>query len=115
MRTISFQIPTFLRPQFQVSFLISSLFALILLIVYFSLQPVVPLFYSLAQPNDYLVPKIWLVCFPLLSFAITFAHLFLIRLLFTHERIIPQLFAWSTVVMQVLLAIAFVRILLIII
>jgi hypothetical protein len=108
-----FRLPRYLRTPFLLSVLLSCLFSLVLLSSYFYLQPVVPLFYSLAQPNDYLVSKIWLATFPLLSFAITFGHIFLIRFLFEHQRIIPLLFAWFTVAVQLLFALAFFRIILI--
>jgi hypothetical protein len=108
-------LPRYLRTPFQISLLISSLITFVLLVLFFSLQPVVPLFYSLAQPNDYLVSKAWLIVFPVLSFAISFGHLFFIRFLFEHQRIIPKLFAWLTVVVQVLLALSFFRIIVIIV
>jgi hypothetical protein len=113
LSSFSFRLPKYLRTPFLISVLLSCLFSLVLLSTYFYLQPLVPLFYSLAQPNDYLVPKIWLATFPILSFVITLGHIFLIRYLFEHQRIIPLLFAWFTVVVQLLFALAFFRIILI--
>jgi hypothetical protein len=107
---LSFHLPANLKSPFRLSFLASCILALAFLILYFRLPPVVPLFYSLAEPNDYLAPKEWLGVIPALSFLITFFHLILIRMLYHHEKIIPTMFAWATVIIQFLFLLAFVRI-----
>jgi len=111
---LSVQVPSHLKTPFQVCFLVSSGLTLFLLVSYLRLQPTVPLFYSLADPSDYLVDKQWLILFPVISFAITFGHSILIKTLYHHEKIIPNLFAWSTVAIQVLLTLELVRIVIII-
>lgn len=110
----SLQLPKYLKAPFQLSFLISSANALFLLISFFRLQPVVPIFYSLATANDFLAEKQWLILFPVLSFSITIGHLFLIRMLYRHEKIIPILFAWCTIAIQVILLFELMRIVFII-
>lgn len=110
----SFQLPQYLKVPFLISLLNSSILALTVLVMYWSLQPIIPLFYSLAQSNDFLVDKSWIAVFPIVGFGITFGHLALVRQLFHHERIIPLLFAWVTVVLQLLLALAFWRIIILI-
>ncbi len=109
-KTFSLQVPRYLKAPFQLSFLFSSGIALFLLIAYFRLQPTVPMYYSLAEPTDYLVDKQWLILFPVISFAITIGHAFLIKILFHHEKIIPMLFAWCTLAIQILLTLELVRI-----
>jgi len=109
-KSFSVQVPKYLKAPFQLSFLFSSGMSLFLLISYFRLQPTVPLYYSLAEPTDYLVDKQWLILFPLISFLITIGHALLIKSLFHHEKIIPQLFAWCTVAIQILLTLELVRI-----
>jgi len=74
----------------------------------------VPLFYSVSDPNDYLADKRWLILFAILSFMVTIGHAFLIRILFHHEKIIPILFACCTVAIQILLALELIRIIYII-
>lgn len=104
------RLPLYLKTPVLISFLISSILALLFLVNYFLLQPVVPLFYSLAQPSDYLVPKVWLVVFPIISFAITLSHLALLKTIRMYEKIIQQLYIWVTVAIQCLLLLALVRI-----
>lgn len=103
-----------LKTPFLCSSLITAIVSLILLTTYFTLQPVVPIFYSLAQPTDSLVPKYWLFVFPIFSVVITAGHFALLRTLREHGQFIQQLFAWTTVVLQVVLAVAFLRIIYII-
>ena len=103
-----------LKKPFLLSLLISFILSLGVLVLFFSMQPQVPLFYSLAQPEDFLADKIWLVLFPAFSIFMTVVHFFVIRFLDHHERIVPILFAWATVVVQVIFAIAFIRIIFII-
>lgn len=109
-KTFSLNISQYLKAPFQLSFLISSGISLFLLIAYFRLQPTVPLFYSLAEPNDFLVDKSYLIIFPIFSFLITIGHIFIIKALYHHEKIIPTLFAWCTVTIQVLLLLELIRI-----
>jgi hypothetical protein len=109
------RLPRHLKTPVLISFLISSIIALLVLVLYFSLQPVVPLFYSLAQPADYLVPKMWLIVFPIISFAITLVHLASLNSLRMYETIIQKLYIWMTVAIQCLLLLALVRILWIIV
>ncbi len=103
-----------LKTPFLISCLITTVLALAVAALYFPLQPQVPLFYSLAQPQDFLVPKIWLILFPLASLFVTLFHFSLIRVLRTHEPITRELFAWASVVIQVVFAIGLIRILLVI-
>lgn len=113
-RFFTIDTPNFLQVPFQLSFLLSSVTALFLLVFFFRIQPIVPIFYSLADPADFLASKIWLLIFPVLAFTISFGHLFLIKMLYQHQKIIPTLFAWSTVAVQVLILLELLRIIYII-
>lgn len=94
----------------MISLLLSFILSLTVLVLFTSLQPQVPMFYSLAEPQDFLVSKFWLILFPVISFFLTIFHFFAIRFFGEHERVVPTLFAWGTVVCQVIFAIAFFRI-----
>lgn len=109
------RVPRYLRTPFLISILISFSLALIVLSVYFIMQPVIPFFYSLAEPNDFLAPKAWLFFFPIFSFFITFFHFTIVRALRHYEHVIQQLFVWFTIVIQILLAAALLRIIFIVI
>jgi hypothetical protein len=106
-----FPVPRYLRTPFLLSLLVTFSLFLGLLALYTRLQPQVPFFYSFAEKNEYLAAKIWLWVFPVFSLSISFFHPLLLRALeHRHERIVPILFAWSTILIQVLLALAFWRI-----
>jgi hypothetical protein len=110
----AFNLPAYLKVPFRISFLLSSAITLTVLIFYFSIQPVIPLFYSLAEPTSYLAPREWLFLFPVFSFSLAILHMILIRVLYHHEKIIPILFAWATIVIQILTCLVLFRILFII-
>jgi hypothetical protein len=106
--------PQSLRIPLLSLFLISSAQALIVLINYFRLQPVVPLFYSLARKDQYLVSKEWLFLFPALSLLITLTHWLILNSMKDYEPLLLKIFAWTTVGFQVILSLALVRIILIV-
>lgn len=105
---------SYLKTPFLISLLFTVALSLVLLILYFSLQPEVPLFYSLAQPQDYLVPKQWLILFPLFSSGITLGHFALLRSIQNYGKVIQTLFAWTSVSLHIMLIVAFARIIYII-
>lgn len=107
--------PRHLRRPFLISFLLSALGTLFTLVVYFPLQPVVPLFYSLARPEQHLVAKEWIFLLPAISWVISLGHLSLAKLMRNADLILIKMFVWTTVVMQVVLTIALLRIILIVI
>lgn len=100
-----------LRTPVLLTFLLTCVTILLVLIYYFSLQPVVPLFYSLAQPDDFLVNKIWLIIFPIMSTLILLIHLAMLNSLAQYEKTIQQLYIWVTMAIQFLLLLALIRIL----
>lgn len=112
--TIAWRVPPLVKTPFLITSLISASLALLILTLYFRLPPKVPLFYSYARPEQYLADKEWMFLFPALSFAITIGHTILVRIIWKLDTFLLQLFAWVTVVIQVLLAVAAVRIVMII-
>ncbi len=108
------KVPKYIRIPFLLSILLSSTITLMVLAMYFRLQPQVPIFYSLANPSEYLADKQWIMLFPLLSFSTLFIHIFVLSSLKLYEKIINQMFVWTTVVIQSLFFLAVVRILIII-
>ncbi len=107
-------IPRVLRIPFLLCLLISSSVTLLVLVAYFTAQPVIPMFYSLAQPKQQLAAKEWLFLFPFLSFVITGLHIAIARWLYPQTRVIVQLFSWTTLAIQIMLALSLVRILVIV-
>jgi hypothetical protein len=101
--------PQFVRTPFLVSYLITFSLSLFVLVIYLRIQPSVPLFYSLPRPTQHLVSKEMLFLIPALSGAISVSHLILINIFEEYDQLIRLLFSWTTVAIQLVLAIAVVR------
>jgi hypothetical protein len=110
----SLRIPRYVRPHFIFSLAMSCFLTFITIIAYFRVQPKIPLFYSLAEPSDYLVDKTWIFLFPAISFGVTILHLLLLPTLRSYHKVMNQLFGWITMVMQGLCVVATLRIITII-
>jgi hypothetical protein len=106
----SFRVPRYIRTHFLFSIAASCFLTLLTTIAYFQLQPKVPIFYSLGEPNEYLADKAWLFVFPVISTTITVTHLLLLGLLRSHHKVMNQLFGWLTLIVQSLCVVAAVRI-----
>lgn len=92
--------------------------ALILIETVFSygkLQPVIPMFYSLTNTEDQLVSKQFVFIFPILAILILFIHIPLQSYLQKHDMFDSVVFSWSTTIVEILLVIAYTRILLLVI
>jgi hypothetical protein len=109
-----FLLPRYVRTTFLLSILIGLVMALIISVLFFRLQPEVPLFYSLAQDSQHLVAKEWLFLFPGLSLIITLLHMTLFTSAHDMETLLLKLFAWTTVGVQSILFAALLRIIIII-
>jgi hypothetical protein len=105
-----FHIPRYLKAPFLLSILASALLSFSVLVIYFTVAPQLPFFYSLSQPQEYLARKEWLFLFPTLSWSVTLLHLFLLPAVKKYEHVIQQLFAWTAVIFQFLLCLALFRI-----
>lgn len=107
-------IPQAIKTPFLLVYLSSLFSVLITLTLYFRTQPIVPIFYSLAEPAQHLANKEWLFLFPTLSIGISILHTLLLKLIAKAEPLLIKLFAWTSVVIQVVLLLAIMRILYII-
>ena len=103
-------LPARVNQPFMVAFFISALIAIISIIGFLILQPEVPLWYSLPRLTQHLAPKVWLFLFPVISILLNVIHFSLMRFFQTYEAVLLSLFAWTTVVLQLLLGLALVRI-----
>jgi hypothetical protein len=107
-------VPDFIRKPFRISLFFSLLIILITLIMFMSLQPEIPIFYSLPKSSQQLADRVYIFLFPIISLMITTSHFSLLMLSKNMERRLKKMFAWSTVILQVVLFIIFLRIILII-
>lgn len=90
--------------------------ALIIIETVFSygrLQPVIPMFYSLTRPEEQLVPKQWTLVFPVFALAILFIHIPIQSYLQKKDSFDAGLFSWAATISEVLLVIAYTRILMV--
>ena len=83
------------------------------IIYYFISQPELPILYSVANKEDQLMEKIYLFVFPISSFVINFIHLIILNMLKKYSSILLKLFVGTTLALQLLLAFAFLRIIII--
>lgn len=104
-------IPRYLKTPLLLSFLISSISALLVLVSLFTLQPVVPIWYTLSQVGQQLAPKEWLFVFPLFSFSMTIFHFGLVSRMKHYGQLMIVLMSWTTLVLQFVLLCALLRIL----
>ncbi len=73
-------------------------------------QPVLPILYTLIQPEQTLVAKWWLLLLPGFSFLFSLTNYLLHLTLLAIDRFILQLSAWFTVFIQIVLLMALFRI-----
>lgn len=73
-------------------------------------QPEVPLFYSLAQPEQQLVAREWLLIIPALSFVMNFINYTVVVLAREIDPLLLTLFAWTMLIIQVIFGLALGRI-----
>lgn len=81
---------------------------------YFSIsQPEIPLFYSLARPEQSLVSNKWIFLLPTIGLTIAGLHMFLLSILNEMSTALLKIFAWLTVVLEILILGILIRIVLI--
>ncbi|MDH5533119.1 MAG: hypothetical protein OEX81_01690 [Candidatus Pacebacteria bacterium] len=105
-----FFIPKVIKTPFLLIYLSTLVSALVTLVFYFGTQPVIPIFYSLPEAAQHLAAKEWLFIFPGFSFLISIFHTGLIKPIMKSDKLLLLLFAWTTVVIQVVLLLALIRI-----
>lgn len=106
--------PKYTAPQFKVSFVFCLLLTLTAGVSFPFLQPVIPLFYSLSQPEKQLVAKAWIFLLPTLGWLIFFTHATLLSLFQEVEGNIQKIFSWVTVGMMAIIAILLIRVIMIV-
>ncbi len=114
-KRVLFKLPRFVVPESVKKPLIYSFVIFLVTTVaatayFIAAQPEVPIFYSLAQPNQQLAAKSWLFLFPGIALIINLLHLLLLSAMKEYEAILLKLFGFSTVAIQFLLLLALLRI-----
>ena len=101
--------PKYIATPIKISLFITLFLLLLTGVILTFIQPVIPLFYSLPNPNEQLVNKSWLLLLPALSFLINLAHLGLLKIFPTVDQLMVKLFAWSGLILQIILTIITLR------
>ena len=101
--------PKYIATPIKISLFITLFLLLLTGVILTFIQPVIPLFYSLPNPNEQLVNKSWLLLLPALSFLINLTHLGLLKIFPKVDRLMVKLFAWSGLILQVILTIITLR------
>lgn len=90
-------VPKYVSQQLRVGFILCLLITITAGVSFPFLQPVIPLFYSLAQPEKQLVPKIWIFFYPAFAWLILFINSILMKTFQEVEVGMHKVFAWTTV------------------
>lgn len=101
--------PKYIATPIKISLFITLFLLLLTGVILTFIQPVIPLFYSLPNPNEQLVNKSWLLLLPALSFLINLTHLGLLKIFPTVDQLMVKLFAWSGLILQIILTIITLR------
>jgi hypothetical protein len=83
--------------------------ALLSIVVYFGMQPVIPLFYTLTQPEQQLVAKEWIIIYPSGLALVSIIHSFILYRLQSGQLLLLQLFSWTSVLISLLYFISQIR------
>lgn len=106
-------LPAKVQAPVTASWILFFLLLIISIIYFFLSQPELPLLYSVATKQDQLVPKIFLFIFPIISLLINILHFFIAKSLKNFSMILLELFVGTTIGLQLLLAFALIRIIII--
>lgn len=99
-----------LRKILYIAYAISIIQIVVATLALLFLQPEIPLFYTLAEEEQQLAPKIWVLIFPILSVAINLAHSFILGINTKKDEVLLSLFVKITIILQVVLLLALLRI-----
>lgn len=103
-------IPKNVQTPITFSWILTLLFLGVTIIYFFLSQPELPLFYTVADKQDQLAPKAFLFLFPAISFAINIIHFIIVKTLQKFSAVLLRLFVETTIILQILLGSALVRI-----
>ncbi len=108
VRTVS--LPRLFSRELILSYVLTLLASVITLIGLVILPPQIPLWYSLAIPEQQLVPKMFLILFPIFMLILTTTHTLIIGKLRTMDATIIKIFSFGTTLAIFLFFIALIHI-----
>lgn len=102
-----------LRPPLYLGLFLTLMIALLCGNYVIFAQPELPIFYTMADSEKILQPKIWLILLPGLSMAISLITMIAVHFLNKLESSLLRLYAWASLASQIVLLMSAVRIILI--
>lgn len=108
------KLPRYIYTPLRISLSLSFLVTLLSIIFFTQIQPEIPLFYSLPRSSQQLVHKAWIFFFPAFSFFISLLHFSVVTFSQHLKNRLKKLFFWTTVIMQLILFLVFIRVIYII-
>jgi len=107
-------VPKELKTPLGSVYLITLVSTLLSLSSYFRLQPIIPLFYTLPQLEQQLMPKEWIFLVPALLLSISVLHTYIAYRLQKEHTLLLQLFAWTSVGIVLTFLLSQIRVLLLV-
>jgi len=95
--------PSYILPIIKLILIINLVIFVITLMVYPFIQPKIPLFFSLVNPQNHLAEKLWLFLLPTISLAINIIHIQSLKLIDSAHEFIIRFFIYIALVMQIIL------------
>jgi hypothetical protein len=83
-------------------------------IMYSFLQPEIPLFYTLAQPERQLVHKVWIFFLPALAWLVALGHLLLLKVMRELDEGVRRIFSWTTLGLVLIIGMLLIRVILLV-
>lgn len=102
--------PPLFTKELMFSYALLLTISIISILEYFLLPPQIPLWYSLSRPEQHLVPKIWIMIFPLGGSAIALLHTLIINKLRFMDATIIKIFSFGTTLILFLFLVSLVHI-----
>lgn len=112
--SLRLQLDRSIRTPFLISYLFAAIASFLAVGFYLQLSPVIPLFYTLAERSAQLTIKEWIFFFPVFALTVSVLHTIIVQGLHERGRVVARLFAWSTVMIQLILTLCILRIIMII-
>lgn len=107
----NFSVPSSIKLPVQLLAFITLVSSFLSITFYFSIQPEIPLLYSLSQPEQQLVTKEWIFIFPAILLFITIVHSWILFKMTQVQELLTQLFSLTSIIIALLFLISQLRIL----
>lgn len=88
--------PKYVAKELRIALILCLLITLTAAVSFPFIQPVIPIFYSLTQPEKQLMPKYLIFFYPVFAWVVFFINSLLIKFFTQVESNMHEMFAWTT-------------------